>query len=39
MFADDMVICSESRVEVEEKVERWRYALEKRGMEISCSKK
>lgn len=39
MFADDIVICSENGAEVEDKLERWRYALEKRGMEISCSKK
>ena len=38
MFADDIVICSESREQVEEKLERWRYALERRGMKVSCSK-
>ena len=32
MFADDIVICSESKEQVEEKLERWRYALERRGM-------
>ncbi|KAK3560302.1 hypothetical protein QTP86_006312 [Hemibagrus guttatus] len=32
MFADDIVICSESREQVEENLERWRFALEKRGM-------
>ena len=30
MFADDIVICSES--------EKWRYALERRGMKVSRSK-
>ncbi|KAK3547975.1 hypothetical protein QTP70_001636 [Hemibagrus guttatus] len=38
MFADDMVICSESREQVEENLERWRFALERRGMKVSCSK-
>ncbi|KAK3556290.1 hypothetical protein QTP70_007046 [Hemibagrus guttatus] len=38
MFADDIVICSESREQVEENLERWRFALEKRGMKVSCSK-
>ncbi|KAK3574586.1 hypothetical protein QTP86_010846 [Hemibagrus guttatus] len=33
MFADDIVICSESREQVEENLERWRFALERRGME------
>ncbi|KAK3522736.1 hypothetical protein QTP86_030783 [Hemibagrus guttatus] len=32
MFADDIVICSESREQVEENLERWRFALERRGM-------
>ncbi|KAK3553438.1 hypothetical protein QTP70_003587 [Hemibagrus guttatus] len=32
MFADDIVICSESREQVEESLERWRFALERRGM-------
>ena len=30
MFADDIVICSESKEQVEEKLESWRYALERR---------
>ncbi|KAK3514289.1 hypothetical protein QTP70_012906 [Hemibagrus guttatus] len=32
MFADDIVICSESREQVAENLERWRFALERRGM-------
>ncbi|KAK3512400.1 hypothetical protein QTP70_008742 [Hemibagrus guttatus] len=35
MFADDIVICSESRGQVEENLERWRFALERRGMKVS----
>ncbi|MCJ8742455.1 hypothetical protein PDJAM_G00082310 [Pangasius djambal] len=38
MFADDIVNCSESREQVEENLERWRFALERRGMEVSRSK-
>ena len=32
MFADDIVICSESKEQVERSLERWRYAPERRGM-------
>ena len=29
MVADDMVICSESKEQVDEKLDSWRYALER----------
>ncbi|KAK3566596.1 hypothetical protein QTP86_001080 [Hemibagrus guttatus] len=38
MFADDIVICSKSREQVEENLERWSFALERRGMKVSRSK-
>ena len=38
LFADDIVICEETRKEVERRLESWRYALEKRGMKVSRSK-
>ena len=38
MFADDIVICSESKEWVEEKLESWRYALERRGMKVNRRK-
>ena len=38
LFADDIVICEETRKEVERRLESWRYALERRRMKISRSK-
>ncbi|KAK3522855.1 hypothetical protein QTP86_005668 [Hemibagrus guttatus] len=34
-FADDIVICSESREQIKENLERWRFALERRGMKVT----
>ena len=36
--ADDIVICEETREEVEQRLESWRYALERREMKVSRSK-
>ena len=38
LFADDIVICEETREEVEQRLESWRYALKRRGMKVSRSK-
>ena len=38
MFADDIVICSESKEQVEDKLDSWRYALERRGMKVNRRK-
>ena len=38
MFAHDIVICSESKERLEEKLESWRYALERRGMKLNRRK-
>ncbi|KAF3708357.1 Retrovirus-related Pol polyprotein from type-2 retrotransposable element R2DM [Channa argus] len=38
MFADDIVIWSKSRKQVEENLERWRSALESTGIKLSHSK-
>ena len=35
LFADNIVICEETRQEVERRLECWRYALERRGMQVS----
>lgn len=37
MFADDIVICGEIGEQVED-LERWRHALERRGMKVRRSK-
>ena len=38
LFADDIVICEETRKAVERRLESWKYALERRGMKVSRSK-
>ena len=38
MFADDIMIYSESKERVEEKLESWRYAFERRGMKVNRRK-
>ena len=38
LFADGIVICEETRREVEQRLESWRYVLERRGMKVSRSK-
>ena len=38
MFADDIVICSKSKEQIEDKLESWRYALERRGMKVNRRK-
>ena len=38
LFADDIVICEETKEEVERRLESWRHALERRGMKVSRSK-
>ena len=38
LFADDIVICEETKEEVEQRLESWKYALERRGMKVSRSK-
>ena len=37
LFADDIVICEKTREEVEQTLESWRYALERREMKVSRS--
>ena len=38
LFADDIVICEETREEVKQRLEFWKYALERRRMKVSRSK-
>ena len=38
IFADDIVTCSECKEQVEENLESWRYALERRGMKVNRRK-
>ena len=38
LLADDIVICEETREEVERRLKSWKYALERRGMKVSRSK-
>ena len=38
LFADDIVIGEETREEVEQRLESWRFSLERRGMKVSRSK-
>ena len=38
LFSDDIVICEETREEVERRLESWKYALERREMKVSRSK-
>ena len=38
LFVDDIVICEETRKEVEQRLESWKYTLERRGMKVSRSK-
>ena len=39
MFADDIVISTESNEQVEERLESWRYALERRGMKVNLGER
>ena len=38
MYADDVVLCAETKEELEQKLETWKRALEDRGMKISRTK-
>ena len=37
-YADDVIIVAKSKIELQRKLERWKQALESRGMKISRSK-
>ena len=37
-FGDNIAICEETREEVEQRLDSWRYALERKGMKVSRSK-
>lgn len=39
MFADDIVLCSERREQVDYSLKSWRYALERGGMKVSRGKR
>lgn len=39
MFADDIVLCSECREQVDYSLKSWRYALERGGMKVSRGKR
>ena len=38
LFADDIVICEETREKMQRRLDSWRYALERRGTKVSRSK-
>lgn len=38
MFADNIVICGEIKERVEESLDSWNYAKEKKGIKVSRSK-
>ena len=38
LFANDLVICGESRERTEERLENWRGCLEDAGLKVSVSK-
>ena len=38
MSADEIVTCGDSRQQAKAKLERWRYALERKEMKVSTSK-
>ena len=38
LFPDDIEICEETREDVEQRLELWKYALKRRGIKVSRSK-